>query len=633
MTEGTESKKSIKILEIIQIVSTIGAVLGIGAFFLIIVVTVLKLEKYVGITESIRHGVEFLTLSAIAFSMATSAFLISNRVREANKSIGSSEQIIKEATEHLDKVANEVRETKKIAFDAAFSVVEKVFGFSKPSYDIPDNKRILQLHEEWMGGLKYNFNAWDDRLRHSLDEPGYHQQFALTAWLTAGKSYFREEAYDIHRGELVTNARNYVYILAGLVAELVQYAKKNNQVLYYYAITPTNPKDWYQYPHGRAKPYLYYEEEFVSIFYRSLSEIVQSNREHLNHRRYIICSQDAGNDDVRKKISNKIGCYIESQEKLEADLKSIVVQLAPLKGTTMPSFFHQCYDLYNELTRELYPSINLRDKHFVYMWSHDDTWNKKWKETPSLKKYVSSIESFILGLPINATMENKNFWIAVVQASLKEYREEWTQYRQEIFDKVLLLLQQGDTTSRDAWVSLWDINKWTDNGFNYAEMLNNCHHLSITLQQDRIVQFIDSLPDKSRRTDLIHKLIYMGLTYRDLSRRVSPLPQRLLEEFGTALHTDGTKGLFLLPIKSDEDEGINKFWLTQKVEPEVSLFGIGEKDSTPEKINWGLAVTGNSLNYPFEVLRIQFKTGEKDIEIYKNCLNQIGQQAISAADL
>jgi hypothetical protein len=143
-------------------------------------------------------------------------------------------------------------------------------------------------------------------------------------------------------------------------------------------------------------------------------------------------------------------------------------------------------------------------------------------------------------------------------------------------------------------------------------------------------QLLKELPKEFQGIDVIHKLIYMGLSYRDLRRRLKrpELPKLLKDEFGGAVHTDGTKGLFLLPIKNEPDQGINKFWLRREIAPEVSLFGIGPQNARKEQIDWSLAVTIGSLNYPFDILRLELKTGQSELQNYKECMQQIDDYAV-----
>lgn len=137
-------------------------------------------------------------------------------------------------------------------------------------------------------GLSYK--AWVQRLQ--TPDP-----YVQRVWRAAFPCFYREEAFDIQGGEIVTNARNYCYLLLRTLSQLLEQSEAASVV--YYQVTPVHPKDWYNWPHGFGAKHFYFENEFIGVYHRSLRALMQwskTNNRALEHGRYVLCLCDSAGE-------------------------------------------------------------------------------------------------------------------------------------------------------------------------------------------------------------------------------------------------------------------------------------------------------------------------------------------------
>jgi hypothetical protein len=171
--------------------------------------------------------------------------------------------------------------------------------------------------QECIKSIGANLQAWSSQIKYHRTKEPPEKQYLTNIWLTYLETYFREEAFDVHRKELVTNGRNYPFLLIATLTNLYNQLPKNNY-LHYYSVTPVNPKDWYNWPHGRMTPKCYYEEDYLSLFHRSLQEFLLWTKQHgskLTHARFILTR---ANKDVPENI---FGWSWDTFENLSEDLR------------------------------------------------------------------------------------------------------------------------------------------------------------------------------------------------------------------------------------------------------------------------------------------------------------------------
>lgn len=133
-------------------------------------------------------------------------------------------------------------------------------------------------------------------------------------WWRCLESYHNEERYDLARFELVTNTRNYTYILnaildeirssVGLVPDKRGNVKRSTQEVVIVQCSTFAPKDFYNFPLGPKGDRTYRDFEFYGTYRRSVSFM---NRQigMLPHR-LVFVADDSGTDKEKKENENRL---------------------------------------------------------------------------------------------------------------------------------------------------------------------------------------------------------------------------------------------------------------------------------------------------------------------------------------
>lgn len=154
------------------------------------------------------------------------------------------------------------------------------------------------LYEAFQG-IRYNLQNWESRLAgHEDPEKLTEDSIQISVWLRAMRSYFYEESFDIRQRVMVTNGRNFCFMLLATLEAFLEYAAESerNQVVHYQAFTPVHPSEWYNWPHGYGAMKTHCESDFLGVFHRTLAGIVERHNlnplsARLQHERYIIASK------------------------------------------------------------------------------------------------------------------------------------------------------------------------------------------------------------------------------------------------------------------------------------------------------------------------------------------------------
>lgn len=106
---------------------------------------------------------------------------------------------------------------------------------------------------------------------------------AEAGWWRSLESYHNEERYDLARFEMVTNARNYTYVLTSVLDEIRKKegldkseAAVSSQVVTLQCST-FNPKDFYNFPQGSRDYRRYSDVEFYGTYRRAVSFLNRLN--------------------------------------------------------------------------------------------------------------------------------------------------------------------------------------------------------------------------------------------------------------------------------------------------------------------------------------------------------------------
>jgi len=212
----------------------------------------------------------------------------------------------------------DVRHSGSDAVRAATGLIDNTLGTSF------GNLHLLNSHpdeyNQALEALGFNFRNWFDPINNNKDLPEM-----VSAWLRYTRTYYLEEAFDIKRREIVTNARNFTYLLLNTLDVLASFCSKSTEKGHplkalHFAVTPVHPKDWYNWPHGRATPRAYYEEDFLAHFWRCLREALRAKGLHdvLEVSRIVLAASD---EPARTESSTRFGWPLDRCSQLQQDLK------------------------------------------------------------------------------------------------------------------------------------------------------------------------------------------------------------------------------------------------------------------------------------------------------------------------
>lgn len=156
-----------------------------------------------------------------------------------------------------------------------------------------------------------NMRAWIDFGLSRSGSPSDNNHFALdhSCWGFM-ETYFREERYDICRGEIVTNVRNYAFILLRIIWEFLEAEIKsgnNRRKVVVGQVTPFPPKDFYNFPNGSESRRFYHDAEFYGTYRRGMSYLVKHPK--IEVRRVILC---CGESDKNASFGEELGWAIDS---------------------------------------------------------------------------------------------------------------------------------------------------------------------------------------------------------------------------------------------------------------------------------------------------------------------------------
>jgi hypothetical protein len=180
-----------------------------------------------------------------------------------------------------------VRDTGVDSTKTSIDFIRRAFGlFTWLELITEHNKNLVGA----MHAIGFNLRNWEGHIIKEDKNELIKDTAMIDLVLQFMRTYFFEEAFDIKQKELITNGRNFSFILLSTVSTLINDLGKG-EILEYYSVTPVHPKDWYNWPHGYVRDYRAYHEEFiVSLFYRGLREIInfEKDKNNIIHGRFVL---------------------------------------------------------------------------------------------------------------------------------------------------------------------------------------------------------------------------------------------------------------------------------------------------------------------------------------------------------
>jgi len=215
-------------------------------------------------------------LILIVISVLSTAKLFLDRLTD----LANKVQLVNEKLIEFNESLYKINETTIEVLMKAVSCVSDLSGAKFiPDSIIENNKEKIS---ELLTSIQINLSSWGTIFK---EQSGGDE--LTEVWLETCATYFREESIDIKRMELVTNARNYLFLLSQTLMVFLRHCSDKEKVLIY-AVTPIHPRDWYNWPHGRNKPRAHYEEDYMRFYRGLLQEIIRQYPDRLDVSRVVL---------------------------------------------------------------------------------------------------------------------------------------------------------------------------------------------------------------------------------------------------------------------------------------------------------------------------------------------------------
>jgi hypothetical protein len=575
---------------------------------------------------------EIFTSSEVLFGIVGSTVVFISTLIYYVQHLGALKQL-----PELEKKLDKVESTGIEAIQTATGFIERAFGLQVMT-DLRDRHSEAAL--EALQALGFNLRNWENHV--TTKQNGkivlVDDDKKIAVWLRYMRTYYFEEAFDVRRKELVTNGRNFCFILLATLQALLEQLN-GNEKLHYYAVTPVHPKDWYNWPHGYCKPRAYFEEDFVGLFYRVLRETLKSPEVNgklsscnpifvpnpalkspevngkLIHGRFILTSKGVLKDD--QPFGWALDDYRTMSEQLRKTwMLPIAVPISKLERANCPVLkaFGIYYGWLNGLQR--FPGRG-GDRLVIPLFCSSWEWTvvQQWFEDMSLRMPPTiSVSGWIQeqqGMVAEAweVLRNANAGDGKELISLaKEFHIELLQ------DSALdnIAPPQGCSRCATVYKEIRESCIQLRDGklINIPDFVQKVHHYNVLLSEH----------DERDKQEKLKLLLLSVLRLRDcqlMSNPPNPWP-KLGEVFGKTSHLPqnecwlvGLDG----PAQSD--------WYQSGVKPEFSFFGISKNNESPQ---WKLVIA-TDLDYPFELAKIRIiEPGDPEWEAYEVKINQLCQR-------
>lgn len=516
-----------------------------------------------------------------------------------------------EGLDRLERKLDKVERTGVEAVQAATGFIERAFGLQV----------MTELREKYhdplleaLQALGFNLRNWENHVTKKQDDKIVliDDNKKIAVWLRYMRTYYFEEAFDIRRKEVVTNGRNFCFML---LATLQAFLKDlGDSKLYYYAVTPVHPKDWYNWPHGQFKPRAYFEENFMGLFHRTLRGILKLGQvqSKVIHERYLLTADDVPKDfqpfgwrlDVFSTVKNQLR---------ETWMLPVAVPIAILGRATcnVLKAFQTYYDWI--ASQDRFPTPD-GDRLIVPLFCSSWEWKEvsEWFDgqinavpgmSSALRNQRDSVEQAWKILMDSKSRESANV------KELVNLAEDF--HRGQLQDALGKIVAPSKCFRCDvAYNELSkDVGKFLD---------NNLEDVSSFIQQIHYYDVLLAEHDEREKQENLKSLLLAALRLRDCQLIPNPLNlwPSLGEVFAKNLHSSPER-CWIVGLNISQME----YWYKSRVKPEFSFFGV--KAASDTEPTWKL-ILATDLNYPFEVGKIRIiEPNDHEWKIYEDIIDKL----------
>lgn len=487
--------------------------------------------------------------------------------------------VLVEKIEALTALQGKVRESGIEVVGAVTRLMDRVLGTSL------DNRTLSEAHadsyNQSIEALGFKFDCWFEPVRENLKNK---RPDMVDTWLRYSRTYNLEEAFDIKRRELATNSRNFTYLILATLDSLADYCKKTNQStgttghkVVHIAVTPVHPKDWFNWPHGLGHGKAYFEEDFISHFWRCLREIKDApgNKEVMRLERYILSANDPAAQDLALK---RLGRRLKTAAKLKESLRSswLLPVSAPLEEMnsagvnaplkeTLAGYYRDC------IARADYLPTDINVVPFVC---------RQWVESgAAMRNRLTSLQA-----------ADAPSVIGLAEFAERHQRAEIAKHKTQVVN----LVSNFPERVKEAWaLCVADCDSVLGGKCaSLHKFIVNCHKLDVRLCEHSVVDRIYEVQEQLRA------LVAAMLRLDDCLHRKTDWPDKLPclgEVFTKWLHYS-PQDLKLVTL----DAADVQTWHTKGLRNEFHMFGL---ESPGKPIEWRILVAAD-INEPFQVAKI-----------------------------
>jgi hypothetical protein len=538
--------------------------------FILITVSTIVTSKNMDAREIVTGFLVGL-VGTVVTVVGIQVYLLSDRV-------GSVGDLVKTANKEIAEAVKTFTKDQMGSMSSAIKALEKALEIKQEVA----NDELLSKAEKLHPGLEamgLSYSAWVTRLQSEDKYVGH-------VWQAAFPTFYREEAFDIRHGEIVTNGRNFCYLLLATLSQLLE--GNSGKTIVYYQVTPVHPKDWYNWPHGFGEHHCYFENEFIGVYHRSLRALIEWAKAKkttdgpalLEHGRFILCSGDDGAPQV-----NRFGWDLPGTRETDSYkscwVLDVPILLSTSDGLRLCEICSNLISYYKRLLQEANKQLHLPSGNDYYA---VPVWSKNWEVANSLasvRDIVQKLKDEAKSIPCPACIQKlKDAAVTHLDGKIGSAILS--------IEKTVASLKDSQPRLVIAWEHVASFaRKW--NTADFPRFLQNYHLASVLLSNSRSV-------DEDIR----------GILPSVLRKRSAMECAGWADLYCTfAGHLHSTPGLARI-VHLTENQVHS--WPVQ--EPEFAAFGIRDGDS----IRWKVFVA-TSLDYPFDVARIRiFEENGSDYE-------------------
>lgn len=403
-------------------------------------------------------------------------YLLSDRVGSVGGSVEEAHDEIKRAHEEIENAVKTFQKDQMGSMSSAIKALEKVLEIKQ---EIANDKLLSKADALHPGleALGLSYSAWISRLQSK-------DKYVGRVWQAAFPTFYREEAFDIRHGEIVTNGRNFCYLLLATLSQLLE--EHSGKTVVYYQVTPVHPKDWYNWPHGFGEHHCYFENEFIGVYHRSLRALIELAKNKtlkdksplLEHGRFILRSDDAAPEINRFGWNLPIKTEFDSAE--EFWILDIPIVLTGAVDNTL-SLCDPCKKLISYYTEHLHAAN--AQLHFPSKKDHYavPAFNKAWESSNSLKSVKAIVKALVAS---GGTSIPCSRCVGTLKAAAETHLDSKITSAISNIGTVVLSLTDSQPRLAAAWEHVTSVAK-TWNTDDFPRFLQNYHLASVLLSSFR----------------------------------------------------------------------------------------------------------------------------------------------------